>query len=321
MKHIIYIILLLSTLFSLNIYASQEEVKKRKIAYLVSDIEIPFWSIIAKGLSTKAHTLNYKTVVYSAGNSAEQEIKNTILAIKQKVDAIIVSPTSSSACSTLLHLAKKANIPVVIADIGTDEGEYISYISSNNRDGAYNLGKMLTKKLLELNYSKSRVGIVAIPQKRFNGQERTRGFINALNEAGIKGSSLKQQSTFSYKETYDFVDAILNAYSDIHAIWLQGSNRYQAALDAIADNNRTEETLLLTFDAEPEFLELISQGTLLGAAMQQPYLMGEIAVETIDQFLHHKKVAKSIELPILVISKENLAQKLPTIKKNVLGIE
>ena len=58
-------------------------------------------------------------------------------AITAGVDLIIISPTDSSSAPTVLDLAAENNVPVVIADIGTDEGEYVSFVISTNEQGAY----------------------------------------------------------------------------------------------------------------------------------------------------------------------------------------
>ncbi|MBO1923082.1 substrate-binding domain-containing protein [Thiomicrorhabdus sp. 6S3-12] len=291
-----------------------------KLAYLVSDIHIPFWEIMSRGIQEQAHTLGYQLEIYSAHNEAKRELKNTIQAIKQNVSGIIVSPTNSSACVTILELARKAGIPVVISDIGTESGDYVSYISSDNFQGAYQIGQVLTEKMQALGWQNGSVGIIAIPQARENGKNRTAGFLKALEEAGIKGGGLKQQITFSYQETYDYSSELINQTPNLKAIWLQGSNRYQGALDAIRDSGKENEILLLTFDAEPEFLELIPQGVLIASAMQQPFLMGSTAVSVLDNFLHGKKVEKEIKLSVLPISMANIKKMQPTIKRNVLGI-
>ncbi len=294
---------------------------QKKLVYLVSDLRIPFWEIMARGIQRQADELGYSLEIISANNSARDELVATAKALKDKVDGIIVSPTTSSACATILKLANRSNIPVVISDIGSDGGEYVSYISSNNRDGAYQIGKVLVAKLKSSGWSSGRVGIVAIPQKRLNGQARTAGFMQAMDEAGIRGAGLLQQVTFSDQETYDLSRQLINENRDLKAIWLQGSNRYQAALRAIKDSNRQGQIALITFDAEPEFLELIPEGVLVGAAMQQPFLMGEEAVKTMHHFLNGKPVEKKLQLPILAISADNIEKELPTIKRNVLGID
>ncbi|MGM0594540.1 MAG: substrate-binding domain-containing protein [Pseudomonadota bacterium] len=303
-----------------NTAAVASEAPDKTIAYLVSDIRIPFWSIMDRGVREAAAELDYKVVTYSAHNQAKRELSNTARAITEKVDGIILSPTNSSASVTVLKLAARAGIPVVISDIGTDGGEYVSFIASNNREGAYGIGQLLAEQLKQRGWQEGSVGIIAIPQKRANGQARTAGFMQALNEAGIKSADIAQQVDFSYQETYDYSRDMIAQHPDLRALWLQGSDRYQAALDAIRDAGREGEILLVCFDAEPEFIQLISNGVLVGAAMQQPFLMGEKALTALHHHLEGRAVEKEQRLPVLTISEENIDERLPTIKRNVLGI-
>ncbi|QOG11905.1 substrate-binding domain-containing protein [Arcobacter sp. FWKO B] len=300
---------------------SNENLNKKQLAYIVSDMSIPFWQIMSSGVKSSAESLGYEVAIYSSNNDSKTEIENTVKALKNKVDGIIVSPTNSLACVTILRLAKNASIPVVISDIGTDGGEYVSYISSNNLEGAYDIGKVLTKAMINKNLQDGKVGIIAIPQQRANGKARTAGFMKALDEAGIKSADIKQQVTFSYEETYEYSKELINNYPDLKAIWLQGSDKYKGALDAIKDSGKKNEILLITFDAELEFLDLIPKGILVGSAMQQPYLMGQESVKVMDLHLNGKEVQKNIQLPILAVSSENIEEMLPIIRKNVLGIE
>ena len=314
MKLFILLILLLSSLFSQNI-------PTKKLVYIVSDISIPFWEIMSKGIKEEASKVGYSIEVYSSNNSNKTEIENLVKAINNKVDGIVLSPINSSSAVFLLKLAKDANIPVVISDIGTDGGEYLSYISSDNEEGSYRLGKILTSKMKELEIENGTVGIISIPQERANGKARTKGFLKALDESNIKSTGIEQQVNFSYKETFDFSKKLIMNNPDMKALWLQGSDKYQGALDAIAELGKSDEILLICFDSEPEFLQMIPEGKLVGAAMQQPFLMGEKAVEQFYNHFNNIKIEKNIKLKILAVSKENIDTKLKTIKQNVLGIK
>ncbi len=295
--------------------------EQKKLAYIVSDTSIPFWDILSRGIKNKTDILGYQLKIYDSHNNSKKELISTIKAIKDKVSGIIVSPTSSSSCVTILKLAKTASIPVVIADIGTDSGEYVSYISSDNKNGAYNIGKILAEKMISLGLQKGKVGIIAIPQKRINGQLRTAGFMKALDEYNIKSVEIQQQVSFSYAETFNFTRDMIREHNDLKAIWLQGSDKYKGALDAIEYSRKKDEILLITFDAEPIFLDLIPKGILVGSAMQQPYLMGQKSVEVMNKYLKGEKVKKNIQLPVLAISTDNIDAKLPIIERNVLGIK
>ena len=314
MKLFILLILLLSSLFSQNI-------PTKKLVYIVSDISIPFWEIMSKGIKEEASKVGYSIEVYSSNNSNKTEIENLVKAINNKVDGIVLSPINSSSAVFLLKLAKDANIPVVISDIGTDGGEYLSYISSDNEEGSYRLGKILTSKMKELEIENGTVGIISIPQERANGKARTKGFLKALDESNIKSTGIEQHVNFSYKEIFDFSKKLIMNNPDMKALWLQGSDKYQGALDAMAELGKSDEILLICFDSEPEFLQMIPEGKLVGAAMQQPFLMGEKSVEQFYNHFNNIKIEKNIKLEILAVSKENIDTKLKTIKQNILGIK
>ncbi|MDN5128604.1 substrate-binding domain-containing protein [Aliarcobacter butzleri] len=316
MKKIIILLVVLSTL----IFASENKTLNKKIAYIVSDTSIPFWQIMTKGLKDKSLKLGYEVNIYNSNNTRKNEIENFSKALKENVSGIVLSPINSSSAVFLLKLAKQAKIPVVISDIGTDSGEYVSFISSNNYDGAYKIGKVLASKMYEMNIQNSSVGIIGIPQQRENGKDRTKGFLKSINEEGIKSAGLEQQVNFSKQETYDLASKLIKKNPNMKALWLQGSDKYQGALDAIRDQNKDGEILLICFDSEPEFLEMIPNGKLVGAAMQQPFLMGSIALEQLHKHLNGKEVKRDIQLEILAIDEKNINSKLTLIKRNVLGI-
>lgn len=310
------VLLLFLVLFGLAANAHGAE---KHLAYLVPDARIPFWSIMANGVRHEASELGYDVSVYSAENQARKELEYTAQAIRDEVDGIILSPTNSSAAVTVLKLAEQADIPVVVSDIGADTDNYVSYIKSDNYQGAYDLGEILASALMEKGWQSGTVGIIAIPQKRDNGKARTRGFLDALEEHGIRSAGLVQQSDFSYRETYDFTRHLIARNPDLRALWLQGSDRYQAALNGIADSGKTGEILLICFDAEPEFIEMIADGRLVGAGMQQPFLMGEKAVDTMDLHLQGRNVKTVQQVDVLPVSSRNLDQWMPLIVRNVLG--
>lgn len=290
----------------------------KKVIYLTPDIKIPFWQIISRGVESKSQELDYNFQVFTSNNDSKEELINTINAINEKPSAIVLSPTNSSNAVTVLRLIEKANIPVVIADIGADSGKYVSYISSNNFEGAYELGKETSKFMKKEGIEDRTIGIIAISQKRSNGKSRTSGFMKALKEFEIKSADIRQQVDFSFDETYNYTKELISLHPDMGVLWLQSSNVYKAAQKAIDEAKR--DIYIITFDAEPEFLQLIPNLEIVASAMQQPYLMGEKSVEVLDDYLNGKNITKNIQLPVLAISKENIHKKTNLINRNVLGI-
>lgn len=157
----IFKIMVLLLFFISNLYSNQQ----KKLAYIVSDINIPFWQIISKGIKDKSNELGYEIHIYSSNNLKKNELENLASAISLKIDGLIISPINSSTASTLLEIAKMNKIPTIVADIGSDSQDYLSFISSDNKKGAYELGKILSKYMKSLSWNKEgTVGIIAIPQ-------------------------------------------------------------------------------------------------------------------------------------------------------------
>ena len=121
----------------------------KDIVYLTPGLDLPFWRYLSKGVEAQAKKDGYGFQALDSHNSAQTQLKNAQDAIARGVSGIVISPTDSSTAPAVLELAQKAKIPVVVADIGTNSGEYISFIISDNRDGAYQTGKALVAAMKE----------------------------------------------------------------------------------------------------------------------------------------------------------------------------
>lgn len=291
----------------------------KKLAYIVSDNRIPYWKIMENGILDEARKRGYEVKVYSAHNDKKRELEWIAKAFQENVEGIILSPTDSSACATVLKLAHGEHIPVVVSDIGSESRDYVAYVSSDNERGGYEVGRALAVDLRRHGWQNGMVGIVSIPQKRGNGQKRTQGFLRALEENGIRNIRIVQQRTFTYEETYRYTLDLIESFPQLRAIWLQGSNQYQAALDAIAKSKKKGKIILAVFDAEPSFIQLIPKGVISVSGMQQPYRMGLEAMKLMDEHLHGRTVPKEVVLPVLTVTRENIQKYCKIIDSDVLG--
>jgi ribose transport system substrate-binding protein len=291
----------------------------KHLAYLTPGLDLPFWRILAKGIDDVAKAGGGSSTAYDSHNSAQTQITNAQDAIARKVDGIIISPTDSSTAPAVLAAAGRANIPVVIADIGTSSGEYVSFIISDNYQGAYGIGQALAKAMEDKGWQKGTVGLVTISLARNNGKARTAGFMKAMDEAGIKRSALSQMQTYTSDETFKFVQDMITAHPDLRGLFIQTDQPTLGALRAVQAARKQNDILIAAFDGIPEFVKLIEDGSIVGSGMQQPYLMGQRSAQAMLEHLDGKTAEKQILVPIEVVTGENIKQLLPTIQKTVFG--
>ncbi len=291
----------------------------KRVAYLTPGLDLPFWRILAKGIDDEAKKNGASSTAYDSHNSAQTQIQNAQDVIARRVDGIIISPTDSSTAPAVLAAAKRAGIPVVIADIGTTSGEYVSFIISDNFQGAYGIGTALAKAMQAKGWSSGTVGLVTISLARNNGQARTKGFMKAMDEAHIKQGALSQMQTYTADETFKFVQDMVTAHPNMRGLFIETDQPTLGALRALHAARKEKEILVAAFDGIPDFVKLIADGTIVGSGMQQPYLMGQTSARAMFDHFAGKTPPKQSLVPILVVTQQNVKQLEPTIRKTVFG--
>jgi ribose transport system substrate-binding protein len=294
----------------------------KEVVYLTPGLDLPFWRYLSKGIESVAKKEGYQYQALDSHNNAQTQLKNAQDAIARGVATIIISPTDSSTAPSVLTLAERAKIPVVVADIGTNSGAYVSFIISDNEKGAHGVGEALAAAMKEKGWTSGSVGLVTISQARKNGQARTKGFRDAMTAAGItKEAGLQQMQSYTADETFKFTQDMLTANPDMRGLFIQTDQPAIGALRAIKAAHREGTLLVAAFDGIPEFVGLLKSGEIVASGMQQPYLMGVRSAEAAFVALKGGKPEKEILVPIVVATSKNIDQILPTIKETVFANE
>ncbi len=289
--------------------ATAPRAAEKTIVYLTAGLELPFWRYLSKGIEGVVTKQGYTFAALDSRENAATQLKNAQDVIARGVAGICISPTDSSTAPAVLELAQKANIPVVVSDIGTNSGEYVSFVISNNFEGAYGVGQALAAALKDKGWTDGSVGIVAISQARKNGQARTAGFRKAMQEAGItKEAGLQQMQSYTADETFKFVQDMLTANPGMRGLFVQTDQPTTGALRAIKAGRREGQVLVAAFDGTPELVEQIQTGEVVGSGMQQPYLMGEKSAEALVAHLKGETVPKETSVPIITVTSKNVDQ-------------
>lgn len=293
----------------------------KEIVYLTPGLDLPFWRALSKGVEASAKDKGYAFQAFDSHNNAQTQLQNAQDAITRGVAGIVLSPTDSSTAPSVLALAKRANIPVVIADIGTNGGDYASFIISDNYRGAHDVGTALAAALKAKGWQAGSVGIVAISQARKNGQARTKGFLDGLKEGGFTGqqAGLQQMQAYTSDETFKFTQDLLTANPGMKGLFIETDQPTIGALRAIKAARREGDLLVAAFDGIPEFVDLLKAGQIVVSGMQQPYLMGTKSGDAMLSAIAGSAPDKEITVPIVAVTSQNVEAELPTIKKTVFG--
>jgi ribose transport system substrate-binding protein len=304
-----------------GLLSSHAFAQKGKIVYITDGLDLPFWRYVGVGVSDAAKASGFGYAALDSHHDAQTQMQNTQDALAKDTVGIVLSPTDSTSAPSVLNLAARDGVPVAFGGIGTTSGTYASLVTSEDDKGAHGVGVELARVLASHRWKNAEIGIVQISQARVNGRMRTGGFAKAMQETGNTIVARNEMRTYTVDETYHFVQDMLTAHPNMHAVFIETDQPALGAIRAIATLHRTNEVLIAAFDGIPDFIALLKNGTIVVTGMQQPYLMGKYAAEQVANSIAKKPVRHEIVLPILVVTKNNIDSLLPTIKQTVFANE
>ena len=258
-----------------------------KVAYLTPSLDVPFWRYVRHGVEDELAKNGIECVTYDSKDDANTQMSNAQDAITKQVDAIVISPTDS--------------VPVVICDIGTDSGEYLSFISTDNEAGGKAIGEYIASQL----EAGTEVAQITLNQARINGVLRKDGFDAGIAENNLVDVDFKQMEKVNRSEGETYAQDLITAHPNLGAIFCHSEDPAMGAASALEAAGRTD-VLVAAFDCSPEIVEGIRNGSIAGTSAQQPVLMGRNAAQAIVDHLAGKEVEKEITMDTMLVTKDNI---------------
>lgn len=158
---------------------SQATTGMSTVAMVLPDLTNPFFAALAEECADLAAARGIVIVVAMSGKHGERESSlSQLLASNDSIDAIIYVGMNRS--NDRLARAVAEGLPVVVIDEEIDLEFAVDTITVDNYGGAY----QATRYLIQLGHT--RIAHVAGPEELSTTQERLRGYIDALSDAGLR---------------------------------------------------------------------------------------------------------------------------------------
>lgn len=140
--------------------------------------------------------------------------------IHQQVDAIVLVPIDSKALVQPVVEAVRKGVPVINIDIRLDTqlleqaGVEVAFVGPDNFAAAYEVGKLLDKKLR----NEDKVAIIEGLAAADNAQQRKRGFIKAIEEKGLRLVA-SEPADWETEKAAEVFQAMWMRYPDLKAVY------------------------------------------------------------------------------------------------------
>lgn len=263
----------------------------------ISTLNNPFFVDLKEGAEAKAAELGVRLVVLDAQNDPSRQLAGIEDLIAQRVDALLINPTDSSAIVPAVLAANRAGIPVLTVDRGADGGRVASHIASDNVAG----GRMAGELIVRLLGGRGRVvELVGIPGTSA-ARDRGAGFNEVIRaNPGIEVVA-RQEAGFDRARGLTVMENILQAQPRIDAVFAHNDEMALGAITAIEAAGRLREIRVVGFDATDDAVKAVREGRMVATIAQKPRRMGELAVETAVKLLRGESVPAYIPVPLELV--------------------
>jgi len=223
--------------------------------------------------------------------------------VASKPDAILVAPTDVSAMQAPLKAAADAGIKVVLVDTTVNDPSFaVSQISSDNEGG----GKAAFDAIKKLAPKGGKVLVVSVDPGISTTDARVKGFEDAT-KADPSFQYLGVQYSHNEPATAArIVTAALQKDPDIVGVFATNLFAAEGSATGIRQAGKSGQVKVVSFDAGPDQVKDLKDGTIQALVAQQPGTIGKDGVDQAMAALGGKSVTKKIQTGFTIITKDNM---------------
>jgi len=264
-----------------------------------------FWHSVERGVRVAGDELGVDIVF--VGPEREIDLDEQIQYVKDGIQAkpmaIILAASDYKALSHVSKDVIKANITFLTVDSDVDIEDKHSFIATDNRLAAKELGQKLGKLINE----KGQVAMVAHLEGTTSARDRIEGFVEGI---GIyKNISIIEEIPYSnndaeiaYRETLK----LIQKYPDIKGIFGTNEATLIGIAKAVDQLNLKDQIVVVGFDISKSAAGYLENDVINTIVIQRPFNMGYLSVmEAYDQ-AKYKKESEFIPVDVVMVTKDNM---------------
>jgi inositol transport system substrate-binding protein len=288
--------------------ASGSIAAEKKLVILASSpgLKFPFFVHMMKMTQAEGEKLGVEILVGDGQVSSTKQTADIEAAITKKVDGILADPNEVDALAPALQEAVDAKIPVMTIDRRVDKvSGLLGHVGADNSKGGEAQANLIMKLF------PNGANIMSLQGQPGAGPaiDRNKGLHDVLDQHKDKYKIVFEQTAeFDRVKGLSVTEsALAGMKTPPDVIVAANDDMILGAMEAVKARNLTGKIVLIGFDALPEALARIKDGSLAATVEQFPGLQSSKALDKLVAFLRDgKKPEPQVELltPI-TITKEN----------------
>lgn len=220
-----------------------------------------------------------------------------------KPDAILIAPTDVTAMQKPLEVAAQKGSKVVLVDTTvTDPSFATSAIASDNEGG----GKAAFDAIKKLSPNGGKVMIMSVDPGISTTDARAKGF-----EEAVKADSAFTYLGIQYSHNdpataSNLMSSALQKDPDLVGVFAANLFAAEGTATGVRQAGKTAQVKVVGFDAGPNQIKALKEGTVQALVAQQPATIGQYGVDAAVAALDGGTVTPKVQTGFTVIDKDNV---------------
>ena len=230
----------------------------------------------------------------------QKPILDSVMAAKP--DAVMIAPTDVTAMQNPLQQASQST-KVVLVDTTTDNPSYAtSAIASDNEGG----GRAAFDAIKQLNPNGGKVMVMSTDPGVSTVDARIKGFEDAV-KADSKFTYLNVQYSHNDPATAaNLMGSALQKDPDMVGVFAANLFSAEGTATGVRQANKGDQVKVVSFDAGPNQVKALKEGTVQALVAQQPEIIGRYGVDMAVAALDGGTVTPKVQTGFTIITKDNV---------------
>lgn len=269
-----------------------------------------FFRTIQMGMQAAAEEAGATLLEGNSDSQPDKEISLIDTYIARGVDAIVISPVSGVASIPPLARAKERGIHVVTYNSTIEDDSIpVSYLNSQQRDLGNTTGDMAAAFIRDQLGGEANVATLGfqalLPEI---SADRVDGFIEKAEEGGTL-NIVAQQDAWLAEDAVQVAGDIITANPDLNIIYAANEGGTVGAVQAVRNAGKQGEIFVFGVDGTEQLVGFLldEDNVLQGVTAQQPFVMGQMAVQSAIAAARGEEVEQTVIVPVLGLSRTDRA--------------
>jgi ribose transport system substrate-binding protein len=274
-----------------------------RIAVIPKGLSHQFWLTVKAGADAAGKEVGAEIIWQGPSKETEIEKQISIMEdmITSEVDAIVMAACDENALINVIQQAIDAGIPVVTIDSGVKSDIPVSFVATDNIEGA----KAAARKLAELIGEEGEVGLIPFVKGAATSEMREEGFIEGIKEFPNIKLARKLYSDSDSAKGMAVTEDMMTSNPDLRGIFAASEPTAVGCAQAIRAAGKAGVVKMVGFDASEQQITDLKDGVCQALVVQNPFRMGYDGVKAALEHLDGKSVPKRIDTGVTVVTMDN----------------